>query len=81
MNKREVQKLKSGDCVFVCSRRRPMADGQRPGDIAFVVHVTPKGGVLLESDGFRFWRPYSVVYPEILHHRQEHRRPDWARRA
>jgi len=77
MNMRQVKKLKRGDCVFVCTGRQ-QRDGERPGFIAFVVHVTPKGGVLVENCRTQSWHPYSVVYRHELHYRDRNLRPQWA---
>jgi len=77
MNRREVQKLKRGDCVFVCTGRQ-QRDGERPGFIAFVIRVTLNGGVRVESCRSQTWHPYSVVYRHELHYRDRNLRPQWA---
>ena len=78
MRKSEALKLRNGDSVFVCTDKRYNHDGERPGFMAFVVSVTPRGGILVERNRTQTWHQYSVVYRQELHYRDRHLRPKWA---
>jgi hypothetical protein len=78
MKKSEALKLCNGNSVFVCTGKQHNHYGERPGFMAFVVSVTPRGGVLVERLGVQTWHPYSMVYRQELHYRDRHLRPRWA---
>jgi hypothetical protein len=46
--------------------------------MAFVVSVTPRGGVLVERNRIQTWAKYPDVYRQELHYRDRHLRPKWA---